>query len=339
MVTSNPAYPFAAQAQAEQAAAKASGLGDIGKEAVNDAMLRAGNETVTLEGVFERNKEAGTSPQTIHVHPESRGNATMVKLPGTGLDNAIGSTLVIGRTSLSEIDTERIFKVSRSGLGTMSWNQSQTLRVDGLSLTIPIQAGVSTYLKAEGWIECAGQSTTTGLEFVIVIGEDNQQQGEESDRLADSCAISTSVDVGNTTQWHTPTLQHGRMIVGTDADQTVGVPVFIRVRSYTGGSGSTPPKTPAKFVIGNTYRFNASGVNVRSAPNTGASINAVASIGTTGTIVGGPSSGSGLKWWQISNPAGWVAEAYITNTTAAPPPEVTTNRIRSAWLRVSRIPK
>jgi hypothetical protein len=338
------AMDIALDAQAEQATAKASGIDDERNEAINESVKRVGNETVSLIGKFHRVRPSGggeiDTPFLTTVHPESQGNAMLEKAPGHGIDNAIGSTYVSGRVAKNEIDTERVFKVSRSGLAMMSWNKNETLRVDGLALTVPIAAGVTTYLKAEAWVACAGQSSSTGLELVIVIGEDNQRQGEASDRLADSCAISKPVDVGNSTQWHEPTLKHGRLMIGTDADETVGVPVFVRVRSYSSGSGSTPVQTPAKFRINDTYRVNSNSVNVRSAPNTGASINAVLNTGAAGTIVGGPAYGSDLKWWQIAGAAsGWVAEQYLTNTTPAAAPAESTNRIRSAWLEVTRIPK
>ena len=53
------------------------------------------------------------------------------------------------------------------------------------------------------------------------------------------------------------------------------------------------------------------GVNVRGTPGTVSTVNFVANVNETYTIIGGPQVVDGLRWWQIQdarNRSGWLAE-------------------------------
>ncbi|MCO5218946.1 MAG: SH3 domain-containing protein [Thermomicrobiales bacterium] len=82
----------------------------------------------------------------------------------------------------------------------------------------------------------------------------------------------------------------------------------------TGGSTTNPPpSTSAKFAIGDTVRVTEN-LNTRSSASTGASLVAVLPSGTTGTVIGGPSTGSGYTWWKIqtSRGTGWSVQDWLT---------------------------
>lgn len=75
----------------------------------------------------------------------------------------------------------------------------------------------------------------------------------------------------------------------------------------------TPPTT--KFTVGDTFRVTEV-VNMRSGASTGNALVATLPVGTTGSILGGPRSGSGYIWYQVetSYSTGWVVQDWITKT-------------------------
>jgi len=82
-----------------------------------------------------------------------------------------------------------------------------------------------------------------------------------------------------------------------------------------------PPPTSAKFVINDIVRATES-LNLRASASTSASRIATLASGTTGTVVGGPTSANGYTWWQIRTTVGtgWAVENWLTRTTGGTPP-------------------
>lgn len=76
-----------------------------------------------------------------------------------------------------------------------------------------------------------------------------------------------------------------------------------------------------KFDIGDSARVTAT-LNLRSSSSTSSSIVATMPTGTTGEIVGGPTTGSGYTWWQFRTSAygtGWAAQDWLAATSAPGP--------------------
>lgn len=73
--------------------------------------------------------------------------------------------------------------------------------------------------------------------------------------------------------------------------------------------GSTPG---GKFTVGDSARVTES-TNLRSSPSTSSLIIATMPAGTTGEIVGGPTTASGYTWWRFrtSYGTGWAAENWL----------------------------
>jgi uncharacterized protein YraI len=84
--------------------------------------------------------------------------------------------------------------------------------------------------------------------------------------------------------------------------------------------GTTPPPS-GKFEVGDAVRVTEN-MNLRSGPSTGNGVITVLPAGTTGTVVGGPRTGSGYTWWQIetSRGTGWVVEDWLAADGGTTPP-------------------
>lgn len=82
-----------------------------------------------------------------------------------------------------------------------------------------------------------------------------------------------------------------------------------------------PPPGSGKFSNGDTVK-TTDALNLRTGASTSSSVIAVLPAGTTGTVVGGPQTGSGYTWWQIktSSGTGWAVQDWLTKVTTSPPP-------------------
>jgi uncharacterized protein YgiM (DUF1202 family) len=89
--------------------------------------------------------------------------------------------------------------------------------------------------------------------------------------------------------------------------------------------GQTQPPPPAgKFAINDTFRVTQS-TNLRASGTTSASVLVTMTVGTTGTVIGGPTSANGYIWWNVrltSGTTGWCIENWLveTDVTSPPPP-------------------
>lgn len=83
---------------------------------------------------------------------------------------------------------------------------------------------------------------------------------------------------------------------------------------------TTPPPT-GKFEVGDSIRVSER-LNLRSAANTSGSVIAVLQPGVTGSVIAGPSTGSGYTWYRIqtSQGTGWAVQDWLEETTTTPPP-------------------
>lgn len=96
----------------------------------------------------------------------------------------------------------------------------------------------------------------------------------------------------------------------------------------TGGPAPTvvptaTPTTPAGIVIGSSVRTTTS-VNMRSGPGTNNNVVTVLPGNVMGSVLAGPSYGSGYQWFKVNMPGfgiGWVASDYLALIgTPAPTP-------------------
>jgi len=88
-----------------------------------------------------------------------------------------------------------------------------------------------------------------------------------------------------------------------------------------GGTPTTPPPTTGgKFSSGQSIRVTES-LNLRSGAGTSNGVVAVLGAGTTGTVIGGPTTSSGYTWWQIQTASGtgWAAEDWLVANTGGTP--------------------
>jgi len=65
---------------------------------------------------------------------------------------------------------------------------------------------------------------------------------------------------------------------------------------------------------------NDGSVNIRSTPSTSGSILATVAAGTSGNVIDGPRTGSGLTWYKVdtSQADGWISQDYLSKYTKPP---------------------
>ena len=82
-----------------------------------------------------------------------------------------------------------------------------------------------------------------------------------------------------------------------------------------------PPPTGGKFTIGQSVKVTES-LRLRSSASTSGSIITTLPAGSGGTVLGGPSTGSGYTWWQLQTSAGtgWAVQDWLVAGTGTPPP-------------------
>lgn len=87
--------------------------------------------------------------------------------------------------------------------------------------------------------------------------------------------------------------------------------------------GTEPPPPTGMFEIDDTVRVTEN-LNLRSAASTAGSVIAVLPVGTTATVIGGPTSANGYTWWNIQTGqgTGWAVEDWLVEADggADPPP-------------------
>ena len=84
----------------------------------------------------------------------------------------------------------------------------------------------------------------------------------------------------------------------------------------------TPPPTGGKFDAGDAVRVTER-ANFRTGAGTSNGVIATLAVGTTGTILGGPTSANGYVWWQMrtsGGTSGWIIEDVLVEGTSTPPP-------------------
>ncbi|CAN5625850.1 hypothetical protein BH23CHL4_BH23CHL4_09230 [soil metagenome] len=94
---------------------------------------------------------------------------------------------------------------------------------------------------------------------------------------------------------------------------------WIAARFLSPSDQSAPPPASSRFETGDRVIVDDGPVNIRTSSNTSSSIIASLSTGTTGTVLSGPSSGSGYTWYQLStgSGSGWVADAFLAAAPAS----------------------
>ncbi len=90
---------------------------------------------------------------------------------------------------------------------------------------------------------------------------------------------------------------------------------------FLGAGGSSVPTPPpsSTFSIGDTVVVADGPVNMRGSAATSAAILTQLSTGATGTVVDGPSTGSGYTWFRVNTGSlsGWVASNFLAMATVA----------------------
>ncbi|MCA9833275.1 MAG: SH3 domain-containing protein [Thermomicrobiales bacterium] len=112
---------------------------------------------------------------------------------------------------------------------------------------------------------------------------------------------------GGTTGWAV-----GNWLVATGTSSTVPDP------DPTPSPTPSPTPTTGKFATGDSVRVTES-LNMRSSASTSGSMVAVLASGTTGKVIGGPTTANGYTWWRIQTTAGtgWCVENWLTKTSSS----------------------
>jgi|GEM_PF-5751055 len=110
------------------------------------------------------------------------------------------------------------------------------------------------------------------------------------------------------------------------AGLTVRVPIaeaWSDTPNFCGGTLSPPPPAPppaGNLMIGDRVRVTASpSLNVRPSGSLNNTPTCAQATGTTGTIISGPTTGSGFTWWQVDYDTGcdgWSGENYLVKISS-----------------------
>lgn len=91
-------------------------------------------------------------------------------------------------------------------------------------------------------------------------------------------------------------------------------------------SATTQAAPVPTFALGARVQSTAS-LNVRSKASTKGTLLCTQPLGALGTIIGGPTTASGYKWWKVNFDTGcdgWVVQTYLKVVTSTPPPPAPT---------------
>ncbi len=118
------------------------------------------------------------------------------------------------------------------------------------------------------------------------------------------------------TRYMTPT--------GSRVNTPTGVATITRTPSRTPTATNTPVRTATSqatgtraagvFIAGDTIRVADGPLNYRSSASTSGTIIGTLPTGTTGLVIGGPTSSGGNTWYQLQvsgRPNGWVAGSFL----------------------------
>ena len=338
----NPALSMLNDMHEQETMSRHSGIPQTELVAANEASRRIGSENVEYIGKdrwVELYNGSGEiySPRLAMVAAASRGGGIMERIAGHGSLDAQESTILTGRTAVSEDDTARTFRAALSG-NPIAWNNNESGYIDmsRLAVAVPIPAGVTTALSATAYLDCEAANTATGIEGSLVLGAgvtglpwlDNQDPDT-------SPTWTTGYDGGR----NVIPLFHERLFCPPGR---IGDPVTIqivpRIRKIGGASGGYYGGTGLK--PGATFRV-VSTANVRSSPAIlDDNISWVASAGLNGTIVAGPTSADGYSWYDVAITGygtGYIASSLI-QATSNDPQVGQTNRIHNGIVIVRREP-
>ncbi len=115
----------------------------------------------------------------------------------------------------------------------------------------------------------------------------------------------------DTTQ--TTNSSHALTATARDAAGNTGISPYVSVAVNNAGAPST------KFVINDRVRANTNNLNIRLTPN--GTFLGQQSLGSLGTVTGGPTFAGSFWWWNINfdiGSDGWAAEDFLDKYTSAP---------------------
>ena len=106
--------------------------------------------------------------------------------------------------------------------------------------------------------------------------------------------------------------------------RTSGGTVGWAIENWLVKTTTTPPPPSAKFKINDSIRVSET-MNLRSSASSSASVVQSMPAGTTGTVIGGPTTANGYTWWNVrlsNGTTGWAVENWLVKTDGGttPPP-------------------
>ena len=188
--------------------------------------------------------------------------------------------------------------------------------------------------------ECPGDVLYSDLDFIRNSVAGVVDDGGGSDVGAITIGDAVTVTVANANMRSGPSTGNAiirQLALGTVLGVTDGPTESSGYTWYavsgTAGSGwmasivlektdAAPPAT-GTFEIGDTVHVTTDSLNLRSSASTGASIVARMPNGTTGAVIGGPTSANSYVWWRLQTAlgSGWAVETFLTAGSGAAPPE------------------
>jgi uncharacterized protein YgiM (DUF1202 family) len=237
---------------------------------------------------------------------------------GTGTPPPTGGKFTIGQT-VSVTESLRLrSSASTSGSVLATLSPGTTGKVLAGPTTASgytwwqIQTSAGTGWAAQDWLAAGGTTPPpTGGKFTI----GQSVSVTESLRLRSSASTSGSVlatlSPGTT----------GKVLAGpTTASgytwwqiQTSAGTGWAAQDWLAAGGGTTPPPSGG-IAVGSTVKVIDGNLNMRSSASTSGTVLRVLPDGTQLSVIGGPSTGGGYTWWNVSSTtygSGWVVSQYI----------------------------
>jgi spore germination protein YaaH len=150
-------------------------------------------------------------------------------------------------------------------------------------------------------------------------------------------------DGGSWAAWLTGTKLTSGVYLGetghTYAFRVRGADVHGNVTPWYPGAVATAIGMPTGIAVGGFASVLVDGLRMRTSPNTGAAVMTTLSAGDALRVVGGPVTGEGYTWWQVTGPVrqwgpvdpmqvgGWIAAAGNGSTYAGPRRAVYATRV------------
>lgn len=107
---------------------------------------------------------------------------------------------------------------------------------------------------------------------------------------------------------------------GATAATPTGITMLTNTPTSTPAKTNTPTRPASGFISGDVVRVESGPLNYRNAAGTSSGILGTLATGSTAMVLNGPTSASGLDWYQLQvtgQPNGWVAANYLGLVSAS----------------------